>query len=92
MKIVLTLAFAALLFGASAPAQAAPTAHQQHHPSASQAPATSDHCCCEAQMKQMMSMMHEMMQMHQQMQGGMKMPMPMQQAPGKSTPPDQKPQ
>ena len=77
MKTIIAALGGALLLGSGAAnAQTAPAAHEQHQHAAPQA-GPKEGCCCEKQMTEMMSMMHEMMKAHQAMgmQPGMKMPM-----------------
>lgn len=82
----------ALLLAASAVnAQPAPSSHAHHHARTMAAKTGGNHCCCERQVREMMSMMHQMMQMHGAMKthegtslpadGGIKKPM-QQMAPG----------
>jgi hypothetical protein len=94
MKSLVLLAGGALFLSASvAAAQSTPSAqstspaHTRHHHTAGKHSASADgeHCCCEKEMHEMMSMMHQMMKMHAGMkmhegmkmqgEGDMKMPM-----------------
>ena len=62
MRIRIAAGLVALLASAGASAQPVPAGHQQHQAAAKHEHAKSG-CCCDKHMREMMSMMHEMMKM-----------------------------
>ena len=72
MKVLPLIAGGMVLFATNAAfAQPTPPAHARHHAVAKKT-AAAKRCCCEGEMREMMSMMHQMMKMHgMKMQGGM---------------------
>ena len=82
MRSLVLIAGGALLLAANvAAAQPMPAGHAEHHGTRGGSRyAAGKHCCCEHEMHEMMSMMHQMMKMHRGMKmeekSGMSMPTP----------------
>jgi len=86
MRIRIAAGLVALLASAGASAQPVPAGHQQHQAAAKHEHAKSG-CCCDKHMREMMSMMHEMMKMHpgMDMHQDMKAPTPEKASPPSDT-------
>lgn len=89
-SLILSTGGALLFVASAASAQSMPAGHSQHHATKHSSSMSRHRCCCEHDMHEMMSMMHQMMKMHEGMNvpkdDGMKTPM-QPAAPGQNPPP-----